>query len=128
MALTRARIVAGDARLAAKVEAGIKTRFTTRRDAALIRRDARQMREKIAVQYPGHDVWDLKYAPGGLIDIEFIVQALQLIHAPDGPAILDTNIVAALDKIARAGLLDAADAGLLLGTAKMEQALPQILR
>ena len=59
---------------------------------------------KIALQYPGHDRWDLKYAPGGLIDIEFLAQALQLIHAPARPEILDTNSIAALQKIAGADI------------------------
>ena len=63
------------------------------------------MRAKIAAQYPGRNRWDLKYAPGGLVDIEFLAQTLQLVHAPAHPAILDTNTVAALEKIAAAGFL-----------------------
>ena len=72
------------------------------------------MRDKMAAQYPGRNGWDLKYAPGGLMDIEFIAQALQLIHAPAHPAILDTNTIAALDKMAAAGFLEGADARLLI--------------
>ena len=46
--------------------------------------DARDMREKLAAQFPGTNRWDLKYAPGGLVDIEFIAQTLQLCAAPRG--------------------------------------------
>ncbi len=82
MALTRARLVAGPENLRARIEAEIAARLTTPRDARIILADAREMRKKIAAQYPGRNAWDLKYAPGGLIDIEFLAQALQLVHAP----------------------------------------------
>jgi len=128
LALTRARLVAGPLGLRARIEAEIATRLTAPRDHARILADARDMREKIAAQYPGRNRWDLKYAPGGLVDIEFLAQAFQLVHAPGHPHILDTNTVAALEKIAAAGLLGEADAGLLIETARLEQALTQILR
>ena len=100
MALTRARLWRGQKNCATRIEAEIAQRLTTPRDPGRILADAREMRKKIATQYPGGNVWDLKYAPGGLIDIEFVAQALQLIHAPAHPAILDTNIIAALKKMA----------------------------
>src|SRR6185503_11399671 len=88
LALTRARLVAGPQALRAKIEAEIARRLTMARPKDRILADARDMREKIAAQYPGHNHWDLKYAPGGLIDIEFLAQTLQLIHAAAHPDIL----------------------------------------
>jgi glutamate-ammonia-ligase adenylyltransferase len=128
LALTRARVVAGPEKLRARVEREIAARLTTPRERSRILADAREMREKIAAQYPGHNRWDLKYAPGGLIDIEFLAQTFQLVHAPAHPGILDTNTVAALEKIAAVGFLESADARLLIETAQLEQALTQILR
>ena len=128
LALTRARLVAGPETLRARIEAQIAMRLTTPRKRSRILADARDMRDKIAAQYPGRNRWDLKYAPGGLVDIEFLAQALQLVHAPAHPAILDTNTVAALEKIAAAGFLEDADARLLIEAARLEQALTQILR
>jgi glutamate-ammonia-ligase adenylyltransferase len=128
LALTRARLVAGPPALCAKIAREIAQRLTMARPKDRILADARDMREKIAAQYPGSNHWDLKYAPGGLIDIEFLAQTLQLVHASAHPDILDTNTVAALTKIAAAGLLDAADAALVIETARLEQALTQILR
>jgi glutamate-ammonia-ligase adenylyltransferase len=128
LALTRARLVAGPGKLRARIEAEIAMRLTTPRKRSRILADARDMRDKIAAQYPGRNRWDLKYAPGGLVDIEFLAQALQLVHAPAHPAILDTNTVAALEKIAAAGFLGDADARLLIEAARLEQALTQILR
>jgi [glutamine synthetase] adenylyltransferase / [glutamine synthetase]-adenylyl-L-tyrosine phosphorylase len=127
MALTRARTVVGTEKLRARIEAEIAQRLTTPRDPRHILADARDMRKKIAAQYPGGNVWDLKYAPGGLIDIEFVAQAFQLIHAPDHPALLDTNIIAALKKMA-GNALAPDDANLLIEAAGLEQALTQILR
>src|SRR6185312_341912 len=51
-----------------------------------------------------------------------------LVHAAAHPGILDTNTVAALTKIAQAGLMNEADARLVLGAARLQQALTQILR
>jgi glutamate-ammonia-ligase adenylyltransferase len=127
MALTRARPVGGTEKLRARIEAEIAQRLTTPRDPGRILADAREMRKKIAAQYPGGNVWDLKYAPGGLIDIEFVTQAFQLIHAPAHPAILDTNIIAGLKKMAGDALAPD-DANLLIEAAGLEQALTQILR
>ena len=128
MALTRARAVAGPAAFCAAVTAEIKKRLTMPPDAEKILRDAADMRAKIALQFPGDNRWDLKYAPGGIIDIEFIAQALQLLHAHTHPNILDTNIVASLEKMAGAKVLAREDADALTLAAELEQALTQILR
>ncbi|MEX0955456.1 MAG: bifunctional [glutamine synthetase] adenylyltransferase/[glutamine synthetase]-adenylyl-L-tyrosine phosphorylase [Rhizobiaceae bacterium] len=78
MALTRARVVAGDAELASRVDAEIETVLAMPRDAARVRRDAREMRELIAQEKPPANDWDLKLVPGGLIDLEFIAQVAAL--------------------------------------------------
>jgi glutamate-ammonia-ligase adenylyltransferase len=128
MALTRARVVAGPEALASRVRAAIRSRLTARPDADKIIADAGDMRQKIAAQYPGRSVWDLKYAPGGLVDIEFLAQSQQLIHAHARPDILDTNTIAALAKIAGAGLLPHGDGEALIAAASLQQALTQTLR
>ncbi|MGH6829321.1 MAG: bifunctional [glutamine synthetase] adenylyltransferase/[glutamine synthetase]-adenylyl-L-tyrosine phosphorylase [Rhizomicrobium sp.] len=127
LALTRARAVAGSGHLCARTEAEVATRLTARRARDTIVAQAREMRAKIAARYPGSDLWDLKYAPGGLIDIEFLAQTLQLVHAHEHPLILDTNIIAALMKM-RGPVLKDGDADRLIEAARLEQALSQILR
>ena len=62
------------------------------------------------------------------MDIEFIVQTLQLLHAHARPDILDANTIAALNKLAAAGLLDGKDAALLLDAARLQQSLTQTVR
>ncbi|MGD0143783.1 MAG: bifunctional [glutamine synthetase] adenylyltransferase/[glutamine synthetase]-adenylyl-L-tyrosine phosphorylase [Rhizomicrobium sp.] len=126
MALTRARVVAGPPALAAPIDAAIRATLTKPGDG--IEKDARDMREKLAAQFPGRNAWDLKFAPGGLVDIEFIAQALQLRAAVDAPQILDTNTIAALERLAHAGVLGARHAEDLIAAAKLQHALTQVLR
>ena len=47
----------------------------------LIAGDVVEMRAAIATEKGDGERWDLKYAAGGLIDLEFIAQYLQLVHA-----------------------------------------------
>jgi glutamate-ammonia-ligase adenylyltransferase len=61
------------------------------------------MRRLMEQERPPKGDWDLKLAKGGLVDIEFIAQLLQIIHAPNG-APLDVNTARALDKAKRQGL------------------------
>jgi len=48
-------------------------------------------------------------APGGIVDIEFLVQMLQLQHARGNPALRVPNTLAALGELYRAGLLSVDD-------------------
>jgi len=128
MALTRARLIAGSEALQARVAGEIRKRLTQLREADAIIADARDMRARMAESFPGRNRWDLKHAPGGLVDIEFIAQTLQLIHAPALPEILDTNTIAALEKLRDAGLLSVPDAEVLIAAARLQHALTQVLR
>ena len=128
MALTRARLVAGPPALRARVESEIRRRLTQSREARAIIGDARDMRLRMAETFPGNNVWDLKYAPGGLVDIEFIAQTLELVHGPLRPEVLDTNTIAALEKLQAAGFLSPGDAGALVEAARLQHALTQVLR
>lgn len=96
MALTRARAIAGDAALCARVE-GIRAGvIADKADAAKVRADAAEMRGRLAASGRAGGTWALKEAPGGLQDIELLGQAValaagagdrattaQLSHAPD---------------------------------------------
>ena len=128
MALTRARLVAGPPDLRRRIAEAIHHRLTRKPDAEKILADVRDMRAKVESQYPGRNIWDLKYAPGGLMDIEFIAQTLQLLHAAARPDILDSNTIAALEKLGAAGFLNPADLALLLDGARLHSALTQAIR
>ena len=128
LALTRARVIAGPRALLTKVEEVIRQTLTAAGDEAKLFADARQMREKLAAQFPGKNAWDLKFAPGGLVDLEFVAQTLQLMAAPAHPEVLSTNTVAAFEALEMAGVLSPEEAQVLLSAARLENALMQVLR
>jgi [glutamine synthetase] adenylyltransferase / [glutamine synthetase]-adenylyl-L-tyrosine phosphorylase len=114
MALTRARVVTGDAALAQKVKAVIAEVLQAPRDPDKLLFDVADMRRRIEGEFPAKSVWNLKYVRGGLIDIEFVAQYLQLRHAHAHPEILSVNMAAALERARDLGLLAADAAGDLL--------------
>jgi glutamate-ammonia-ligase adenylyltransferase len=128
LALTRARVVSASPAFAARVEAVIRAVLCRTRDAETIAGDVVEMRKAIATEKSDGERWDLKYVAGGLIDIEFIAQYLQLVHAARTPEILDTSTVHVLDKAWRLGLIAAEDAEVLRPAARLYHDLIQILR
>ena len=80
MALTRARVVAGPLALRARVEAAIADVLATPRERGGVLRDALEMRHRLvaADEVAASDPWALKLTRGGLVDADFIVQALRL--------------------------------------------------
>src|SRR5262249_28621519 len=72
--------------------------------------------------------WDLKYAAGGLVDLEFIAQYLQLVHAAARPGLLHTSTARVFDAAARLGVLTVEDAEVLRPATRLYHDLTQILR
>jgi glutamate-ammonia-ligase adenylyltransferase len=128
LALTRARVVSGSPAFAARVERVIRDVLCRPRDAEAIAGDVVEMRGAIAAEKGDKERWNLKYVAGGLIDLEFIAQYLQLVHAAEKPAILDTATARVLDKAARLGLLAPEDADVLRPAVRLYQDLTQLLR
>ncbi len=86
------------------------------------------MREAIAKEKGEGDRWDLKYAAGGLVDIEFIAQYLQLVHAHQRPDILDTSTARVLEKALSLRVLAVEDAEILRAAVQFYHDITQILR
>ena len=128
MALTRARVVSGPPKLRQDVEKAIRAALVHPRDRAKTTADVREMRELIDQEKGTSDIWDLKQVRGGLVDIEFIAQYLQLIHAEKHPEVLSQNTVDALERLSQGGLLAAGNADVLIPAARMINNLTQVLR
>src|SRR3984885_3877657 len=128
MALTRARVVSSPQPFAARVDAVIHKALRRKRNARAIAADVVEMRGAIAKEKGDANPWDLKYAAGGLVDIEFIAQYLQLVHAAALPDILDTSTARMLDKAARLGVLAPEDAAVLRPAVRLFHDLTQVLR
>jgi [glutamine synthetase] adenylyltransferase / [glutamine synthetase]-adenylyl-L-tyrosine phosphorylase len=128
MALTRARVISSSPDFAGKIERVIREVLTRPRNPASTAGDVADMRRAIALEKGENDVWDLKYAAGGMVDIDFIAQYLQLVHAADKPDILDVSTLHVLDNAARLGVLPQSAAEVLRPATRLYHDLTQILR
>lgn len=80
MALLRARPIYGSGEGRATLARVIAETLRRPRDPARVTADAVRMRAEIAAHKPPRGPFDIKHGPGGLIDLEFAVQTLQLRH------------------------------------------------
>jgi len=127
MALTRARVISGPADLTERINAIIHDALTRKRDPQGLTAAVRDMRQRIAAEKGTNDIWDLKQVRGGLVDLEFVAQYLQLKHAHDYPEILSPTTREAFVRLDSKKLLG--DAGeRLIGACDLLHELTQILR
>ncbi len=128
MALTRADVISGDPNFGDRVRVAVDEVLRRPRDVAALRRDVASMRARIEAEKGSKDPWEIKQVAGGLVDIEFIAQFLQLAHADDHAHILSTNTADALNRAAAAGLLEVDDVEILFPAIRLYQSLTQVLR
>ena len=128
LALTRARVVSGAPDLADKVAAAIRETLVRPRDRNKIAADVRDMRQRIWAERATQNIWDLKQVRGGLVDLEFIVQYLQLVHGAGNPNVLDQSTIGTYHKLTALGLIPAESAEVLVPAARLVNDLTQILR
>ncbi len=128
MALTRARVVAGDAGLAEEVAKAVREILLRKRDPERIAYEVRKMRALIAHEKGDRDPWDLKLVKGGLMDIEFVAQHLSLAFAHTQPGILDVSTRRVIDKAGAAGLLSADQVETLIEAHRLYTDATQFMR
>jgi glutamate-ammonia-ligase adenylyltransferase len=106
-ALTRARFVAGDARLGEAFEAIRERVLRMPRDRERLAAEIVDMRRRMAAEHVNRTpLFDLKHDAGGMVDIEFTVQFLVLAHAHAHPALTrNAGNIALLQMAADAALL-----------------------
>ncbi|MEY3634687.1 MAG: hypothetical protein RLZZ61_1097 [Pseudomonadota bacterium] len=103
MALTRARVLFGSAGARGQVAEIIHDVLHTQRDTEKLRHDIAKMRKDMAAHKPPKGALDVKLLPGGLVDMEFIIHALQL-ETHDG---MRPQLGPAIDALEAAGHLNA---------------------
>ena len=128
MALTRARVIAAEDGLARRIETAIRDVLTRERDAAKLVADVADMRGRIAREHRSDDQWAIKHYRGGLVDIEFIAQYLQLRHAASHPEVLAANTTDALSQLVDARVLDRRVADELIGAMHLWRKVQGVLR
>ncbi|MEE1654903.1 bifunctional [glutamine synthetase] adenylyltransferase/[glutamine synthetase]-adenylyl-L-tyrosine phosphorylase [Microvirga sp. CF3062] len=119
MALTRARVLAGDEAFGFEVSNAIKDILTTKRDPKQVFKDVRAMRELIAQEKGDDDPWDMKLARGGLTDLDFIAQGLVLAYASAHPSLVGVPTEGAFAQAQASGLLGEDDARTLTEAHKL---------
>lgn len=111
-ALVKARAVVGSRPAAAAVMQIVHRAAYERRWTAAEVEEIRAMRLRLE---EGAKPTNLKRGPGGVVDVEFIAQMLELVHGGANPALREAETLTALDALHAAGHLDAEDHGFLTG-------------
>ncbi len=111
MALTRGRVVAaGPPAFRRRVAEAVRAALLRGAPRDQVLADARAMRGRMLRDLPPAGPWDLKAMPGGMIEVEFIAQALVLEHCAARPELLAGSTRESLAALGRAGLLPEAAA------------------
>ncbi|MEM7026079.1 MAG: glutamine-synthetase adenylyltransferase, partial [Pseudomonadota bacterium] len=127
-ALTRSRFVAGDGALGERVEQVVVSALAMKRDPVELGREVGAMRERIFREHGDDDPWNLKQVRGGLIDIEFLAQFLQLRHLVEHGSMRAVGTEATFANAAEIGALSADDAALLVDAVRLYRRLMAVLR
>jgi [glutamine synthetase] adenylyltransferase / [glutamine synthetase]-adenylyl-L-tyrosine phosphorylase len=113
-AFVRARPVAGDSALNARLATLRQTVLTTPKSLFQLRDDVVAMREKMRAHLANSDSsqgFNLKHDTGGIVDIEFMVQYQILAHAPQHPELaIYTDNIRQLEGLVATGCVLEADA------------------
>ncbi len=128
LALTRARVVAADAGFGELVEQAVRSALCSGAVQTALRAEVLDMRRQMVAHIHSAGLWDVKHARGGLVDIEFIAQYLQIANAPQHPDVLHQNTLAALTALEGGNLLTRADSQLLRRACALYHRLTQVLR
>ena len=107
-AMTRARFVLGGISLAGRFDAVRETVITAPRDATSLAAEIVAMRGKVRAAHPVRGTrFDVKHSPGGMVDVEFVVQYLVLLHSREHPELrANTGNINLLRRAEAAGLLE----------------------
>ena len=126
LAMTRARVVAGPADLAAEVEAVATSALARRKGDPAIIREAAAMRLKLIESHVREraNPWALKHAAGGLMEIEFLAQT-GCLHLGLGRARPARDL---LPQLAAAGWITRGEAGTLGEALDLQSLLQQVER
>jgi glutamate-ammonia-ligase adenylyltransferase len=106
-AMTRARFVMGHEAMASQFDQVRRSVISAPRDEASLKSEIVTMRNRVRTAHTiKPDLFDVKHSPGGMVDAEFAVQYLVLMHACAHPELADNvGNIALLQRAEVAGLL-----------------------
>lgn len=106
-ALVKLREIAGDSEMGQRIEALRDEYIYSGEPFDVIA--LRAMRERQIRHYVTGGTFNAKYSPGGLTDIEYLVQGLQITNGYLDPSLRNPNTRLAMDALAKVGILSAND-------------------
>ncbi|MEC4017221.1 bifunctional [glutamine synthetase] adenylyltransferase/[glutamine synthetase]-adenylyl-L-tyrosine phosphorylase [Streptomyces sp. H27-D2] len=113
-ALLKARPIAGDTELGLEYIAGVAPMVWQAAERDNFVPDVQQMRRRVVATIPAAQIdRELKLGPGGLRDVEFAVQLLQLVHGRSDATLHSGTTLVALEALAVGGYVGRADAASL---------------
>ncbi|THG32941.1 bifunctional [glutamine synthetase] adenylyltransferase/[glutamine synthetase]-adenylyl-L-tyrosine phosphorylase [Naasia lichenicola] len=105
-ALLKARPLAGDRELGERYVEALAPKVWSSASRPNFVEQVQRMRERVTDFIPADErEVQLKLGPGGLRDIEFTVQLLQLVHGQTDPSVRERGTLRALDALAAAGYI-----------------------
>jgi glutamate-ammonia-ligase adenylyltransferase len=126
----KARPVAGDQALGARLIRDLEPVIYPEHLEASAIEDVRGMKVRIEeyVRARGKEAVEVKQGRGGIRDVEFAVQLLQLVHARRDPALREPNTLLALEVLADRGYVADGDAAALSGAYRFLRAVEHRLQ
>ena len=117
-ALVRTRVVAGDLALKTSLEALRREVLAMPREQSELASAVCDMRDKMRAEHTAssnrRERFDLKRDPGGIVDIEFVVQYLVLAHAGEHAELTNwSDVIRLLEALEQTGLIAANEAKML---------------
>jgi glutamate-ammonia-ligase adenylyltransferase len=110
-ALLKARPIAGSVSLGDRYVAGVAPKIWSSGSRSNFVEQVQRMRERVTENIPSEDVeYQIKLGPGGLRDIEFTVQLLQLVHGLVDESVRQRGTLQALSSLAAAGYVGRGEA------------------
>ncbi|MDH6278265.1 glutamate-ammonia-ligase adenylyltransferase [Aurantimicrobium minutum] len=103
-ALLKARPLAGSAELGERYVSSVAPKIWSSASRSNFVEQVQRMRERVTENIPGDDVeFQIKLGPGGLRDIEFTVQLLQLVHGLVDDTVHTKGTLESLARLSEAG-------------------------
>ncbi len=100
-ALTRARVICGDAQVIVKINELVREVISAPRDHSELAKEVVDMTARLRAKHHEDGVWKIKHIPGGLFDIEFIAQYIQLRDGAKVPELYSLDTVSVLEAATR---------------------------
>jgi len=128
-ALLKARFVAGDAELGAQYLATVTPMVWHAAQREDFVTDVQAMRRRVVESLPANVAGrELKLGPGGLRDIEFAVQLLQLVHGRGDETLREPGTLPALAALAAGGYVGRADAAAMASAYRFLRGIEHLLQ